>query len=194
MALADLISRLEREAQDRVQAIQDKADAEVRAIEESTEKAVAEIMAHQFERERAERHLGRQRELAVAWRQARTRELEAQRLQIARVLNRARTFLAAIATSPAYAAAVPTHLDEALSFLHGLQPRVRCQAVFAAVLQAAVNRHEGSQLVIDESTGPGFVAEASDGSVVVDNTLAARLARAETRLTIELARKLADGA
>src|SRR5512138_84067 len=112
MALADLISRLEHEAQDRVQAIQDNADAEVRAIEESTEKAVAEIMAHQFEPERAERHFGQQRELAVAWRQARTRELEAQRLQIARVLNRARTFLAAIATSPAYAAAVPTHLDE----------------------------------------------------------------------------------
>ena len=193
MALADLISRLEHEAQDRVQAIQERADAEVRAIEESTEKAVAEIMARQFDRERAERHLVRQRELAIAWRQARTRELEAQRVQIARVLNRARTYLAAIATSPAYAAAVPTHVDEALSFLHGLQPRVRCQLAFAAVLQAAVNRHEGSQLVIDESTLPGFVAEAGDGSVVVDNTLAARLARAETRLTIELARKLADG-
>ena len=32
-------------------------------------------------------------------------------------------------------------------------------------------------LEVDETVGPGFVAEALDGSVVVDNTLAARLAR-----------------
>jgi vacuolar-type H+-ATPase subunit E/Vma4 len=34
------------------------------------------------------------------------------------------------------------------------------------------------------------VVEAADGSVVVDNTLTSRLARAESRLTIDLARKL----
>jgi vacuolar-type H+-ATPase subunit E/Vma4 len=192
MALADLISRLEHEAQDRVRAIHEKADAEVRAIEETTGKMVAEIVSRQFERERAERYLAQQRELAIARRQARARELEAQRAQIARVLNRARTLLREIGASPAYAAAVPRHLDEALSFLEGSQPRVRCRAAFAPLLQAAIDRHDGSQLAIDESIGPGFVAEAGDGSVVVENTLPARLARAEIRLTMALARKLAD--
>ena len=192
MALANLISRLEHEAQDRVRAIQEEADAEVRGIEEVTKKAIGKIMSHQFERERGERHLVQQRELAMARRQARAGELEAQHAQIGRVLNRARMLLSEIGSSPAYAAAVSSHLHEALSFLHGLQPRVRCQAAFAAVLHAAIDRHEGAQLVIDESIAPGFVAEAADGSVVVDETLPMRLARATTRLTMALARKLAD--
>jgi len=46
--------------------------------------------------------------------------------------------------------------------------------------------------VIDESVGPGVVAEAGDGSVTVDNTLATRLARAEARLAIELLRELGN--
>ena len=192
MALADLISRLEHEAHERVRAIQEKADAEVRAIEQATEKAVAEIMSRQFAPDRDERYLVQQRELTMARRQARAGELAAQHVQIGRVLNRARTLLPEIGSSPAYAGAVPSHLHEALSFLHGLQPRVRCQAAFAAILHAAIDRHEGAQLVIDESIGPGFVVEAADGSVVVDYTLAAGLARAESRLTTALARKLAD--
>ena len=192
MALADLISRLEHEAQERVRAIQEKADAEVRAIEQATDAAVAEIMSRQFARERDERDLVQQRELTMARRHSRAGELEAQHALIGRVLNRARTLLPEIGASPAYAGAVPSHLHEALSFLHGLHPRIRCQAAFAAILHAAIDRHEGAQLLIDESIGPGFVAEAADGSVVVDCTLAARFARAHSRFTMALARKLAD--
>jgi vacuolar-type H+-ATPase subunit E/Vma4 len=61
------------------------------------------------------------------------------------------------------------------------------------VLQPAIDCHVGAQLLIDDSIGPGFVAEAADGSVLVDSTITARLARAEPRLTIALARKLTDG-
>ena len=194
MALADLILRLEDEAQDRVRAIREHADAEVRAIEQATEEAIAEIRSRQFEPERAKRYLVQQRELAMARRQARAHELEAQHAQIGRVLNRARTLLPEIGASAAYAAAVPSHLEEALSFLYGLQPHVRCQAAFVPLLKAVIDRHDGSQLVIDESTAAGFVAEAGDGSVLVDDTLPVRLGRAETRLTMALARKLAvDG-
>jgi vacuolar-type H+-ATPase subunit E/Vma4 len=192
MALANLISRLEHEAQDRVRAIEEEADAEVRAIEEATDQAIAEIMSHQFKRQRGERHLVQQRELAMARRQARAGELEAQHAQIRRVLNRARSLVPEMGSSPAYAAAVTSHLHEALSYLHGLQPRVRCQPAFAAVLHAAIDQHDGAQLVTDESIGPGFVAEAADGSVVVDDTLPMRLVRAKPRLTMALARKLAD--
>jgi vacuolar-type H+-ATPase subunit E/Vma4 len=193
MALADLIARLELEAQERVRAIQEKTDAEVRAIEDSTEEAMAQIMTRQFEREREDRGRVRQRELAMARRQARTRELEALHVEIARILNRARGMVPEIAASPSYVGAVTSHLEEALSFLNGLQPRVRCQAAVATVLQSAIDRHVGAQLLIDDSVGPGFVAEAADGSVLVDNTIVARLARAETSLAIALARKLTDG-
>jgi vacuolar-type H+-ATPase subunit E/Vma4 len=109
------------------------------------------------------------------------------------VLDRARALVPEVAASASYAEALPSHLDEALSFLEGVRPRVKCPAAFIAMLQPAAARHEGVELVIDESVGPGIVAEAADGSVIVDNTLAARLARSEARLAIELLRMLGDG-
>lgn len=192
MALSDLISRLEEEAQSQVQAIQREAEAEVRAMNAETDQAITDATARHFERERAGRQALLQRELALARRQARARELEACHAQLARILNRARALVPEIAGSTPYVDALPLHLEEALSFLEGLRPRVRCQAAFAPLLQATLARHDGAELVIDDSTGAGVAVEAADGSVVVDNTLAARLARAETRLAIELLRKLGD--
>ena len=193
MALADLVSRLEQEARNRIQAIQQDADAEVRRIEAATEQAVGEIAVHHFDRQRAGRRTATERELAVARHEARGAELAARRAQLTRILDRARALLPDVAASAAYVGILPAHLEEALSFLEGLRPRVRCQSAVAPVLQDTVDRQPGAQLVIDESVGPGVVAEAADGSVIVDNTLAARLARAEARLTIELRRKLGDG-
>jgi len=189
MGLADLISRLEEEAQGRLHAIETEADAEVRAIEEATERAVAEITARQLEHDRAERETVRQRQLAIARREARARELEARHAQIDRILNRAQALIPDVAASTSYLDVLPAHVDEALSFLVGLRPRVRCQAAFVPIVQSAVDRHEGVQLMIDEAVGPGVIVEAGDGSAVVDNTLAARLARAKTRLIMELSRK-----
>ena len=192
MALSDLISRLEQEAQNQVQAIQRDADVEVQTMEIATEHAIADLTARHLEHERAERGIVYQRELAQARRHARARELEARHAQLSRILERARRLVPEVGASPAYAEALPAHLDEALSFLEGLQPRVRCQPAFAPIVQAAIARHGGAELVIDPSVGPGAVAEATDGSVVVDATLATRLARAEGRLAVELLRQLGD--
>jgi vacuolar-type H+-ATPase subunit E/Vma4 len=193
MALPDLIARLEQEAQSRAEAIQRDADAELRAIEADTERRVHEITASQLEHGRAERHLGRERELAAARRQARAGELQALHTQIRNVLTRARALIPEAAASAPYLEAVPSHLEQALLFVEGLHPRARCQAVFAPLVTPIVTRY-GAQLVLDETVGPGVVVEAGDGSVVVDNTLAARLARAESRLTIDLARTLRESA
>jgi vacuolar-type H+-ATPase subunit E/Vma4 len=192
MALSDLVSRLEQEAQNRVQAIEQEAEVEVRAIEAATEQAVSGITAHYLDRQRAGRRTVEQRELALAHRQARGRELEARRAQLARILDLARSLVPELAAASAYVDVLPAHLGEALSFLEGLRPRIRCQAAVAAVLRDTIARDPGAELVIDESVGPGIVAEAADGSVVVDNTLVARLARAEPRLAIALLRKLGD--
>jgi vacuolar-type H+-ATPase subunit E/Vma4 len=193
MALPDLIARLEQEAQSRVEAIQRDADAGVRAIEAETEQEIEEITTHQLEHGRAGRHVGRERERALARRQARARELEAVHRQIGRILSRARALVPEIARSASYVAALPSHLEQALMFVEGLHPRVRCQAACATVLTSIVTRC-GAQLVVDETIGPGVFVAAGDDSVVVDNTLAARLARSESRLTIELARRLRDPA
>ncbi len=191
MALPDLIARLEQEAQSRAEAIQRAAEAEVRALEDGTEEMVQEITARQLEHGRSERHIGRERERATARRQARAGELEALHAQIRRVLTRARALVPEAAASASYLAAVPSHLEQALLFVEGLHVRVRCQSAFAPLVAPMLDRC-GIPLVLDEHVGPGVVVEAADGSVVVDNTLTARLARAESRLTIELARKLRE--
>jgi vacuolar-type H+-ATPase subunit E/Vma4 len=191
MALPDLIARLEQEAQSRVDAIQRNADAEVRAIEDDTEQTVRELTARQLERGRAERHIAVERERAFARRQARGRELEALHAQLRRIVTRARAVIPEAAASPRYIAVLPSHLEQALRFVEGLHPRVRCQPAYVHVLAPVIAR-SGAELVADDSIGPGVFVEAGDGSVVVDNTLAARLARGERDLIIELARKLRD--
>ena len=194
MALSDLIARLEQEAQVQVQAIQSEADVEVRAIETATERTIAELTARHLEHERDERRVAYQRELAQARREARARELATRHAQLARILERARALVPETGASQAYAEALTAHIDEALSFLDGLRPRLRCQSGFAPIVRAVIARHDGDgELVIDELVGPGVVAEAGDGSVVVDATLATRLGRAEALLMIELLRQLADG-
>jgi vacuolar-type H+-ATPase subunit E/Vma4 len=109
---------------------------------------------------------------------------------LARILERACALVPEVSASSSYLEALPSHLEEALSYLEGTRPHVRCQATFAAALQSIVARHEGATLVIDESVGPGVVAEAADGAVAVDNTLAARLARVESRVAIELLKEM----
>jgi vacuolar-type H+-ATPase subunit E/Vma4 len=191
MALSDLIARLEQEAQSRVEAVQRDADAEVRAIEAEAERRVQEITARELEHGRATRRVGLERERALAQREARARELEALHSQIRRILTRARVLVPEVADSARYVAALPSHLEQALLFVEGLHPRVRCQAACAAVLSPMVARY-GAQLEIDESVAPGVLVDVGDGSVLVDNTLAGRLTRGESRLTIELAHQLRD--
>jgi vacuolar-type H+-ATPase subunit E/Vma4 len=174
-----------------VEAVQRDADAEVRAIEVDAERRVQEITARELEHGRATRRVGLERERALAQREARARELEALHSQIRRILTRARALVPEVADSARYVAALPAHLEQALLFVEGLHPRVRCQAACAAVLSPMVARY-GAQLEIDESVAPGVLVDVGDGSVLVDNTLAGRLTRGESRLTIELARQLRD--
>jgi vacuolar-type H+-ATPase subunit E/Vma4 len=186
VALPDLIARLEDDVERQIETIAQHADAEVRAINDAASQAAAAASASHLARHRAERELAHRRDLARTRRRAHARELEAQRALIDRILDRARAHLQDDAGSPRHQAALSTHLAEALSYLEGLRARVRCSALQAALLRPLVARHPDVELIIDDSVGSGLVAEAADGSVVVDNTLAARLCRIERRLAIEL--------
>lgn len=192
MALPDLIARLEQDAAKEVQAIAGRADADVAAVRAATDRAIAEASASHLEAEHGRRQAAEERELVVARRRARAAELEARHALVARILARARALLPEAARSAAYRAALPAHVEEALSYVEGLRPRVRCQASFAPVLRPLVARHEGAKLVVDESVGPGVMVDAGDGAVTVDNTLAGRLSRIESRLAVELLAETTD--
>ena len=192
MALSDLISRLEQEARAQVQAIEQEASARVHEIETETDQAAADAATRHFAREAARRQRLDQHGLSIARRRARADELAAQHALLARILERARALIPAMAESPTYLDAVPSHLEEALSYLEGLRPRVRCRAVFQAALQPTADRHAGAELVIDELVAPGVIVESGDRTVVIDNTLGARLARIEPTLAIALLRRVDD--
>lgn len=193
MALSDLIARVEQEARTRVDEIVRDTAVAVRAIEVATDAAVIEITERQLAHGRAERRRSGQQTLARAAQQTRARELEARHEQIARIFARARQLIPQVASSQTYALALAAHLEEALSFLQGLRSRVRCQAALVATIRPLVEKYDGVTLEIDEAIGPGVVVETADGSVRVDNTLAARLSRTESRLASELARQLGHG-
>lgn len=190
MALADFIARLEQDAASQVQALQRRADDDVRAVEAASELALAEARAAHIGRRHAERQATLRQELAEARRMARARELDARHTVLARVMDRARGLLPEAARSEEYRRALPTHLADALSYLEGVPCRVRCPPSCEPVLRALAVQHDGVSLEVDESVGPGFVAEALDGSVVIDNTLAARLARMQSQLAVELLREV----
>jgi vacuolar-type H+-ATPase subunit E/Vma4 len=192
MALSDLIARLEEDAARETQAIVERADAEVRAIRAATERAIADASAERLEGQRIERAANRDRDLARTRRDARAEELRARHALLARILDRARALAPETGASESYQRVLPSHLEEALSYVRGLRPRVRCQSAVASVLRPVAAQHDGAEIVIDDAVGPGVVVEAADGSVVVDNTLAARLARIEPKLAVELLAELSD--
>ena len=192
MALSDLIARLEEDAAREMRAIAERADADVQAIRAATERAIAGASAERLEGQRIERAANRDRDLARARRDARGEELKARHALLARVGSRARALAHETGASESYRRVLPSRLEEALSYVQGLRPRVRCQAAVASVLRPVAARHDGAEIVIDETVGPGVVVEAADGSVVVDNTLAARLARIEPKLAVEQLAGLSD--
>ena len=192
MALSDLIARLEEDAAREMRAIAERADADVQAIRAATERAIAGASAERLEGQRIERAANRDRDLARARRDARGEELKARHALLARVGSRARALAPETGASESYRRVLPSHREEARAYVQGLRPRVRCQAAVASVLRPVAARHDGAEIVIDETVGPGVVVEAADGSVVVDNTLAARLARIEPKLAVELLAGLSD--
>jgi vacuolar-type H+-ATPase subunit E/Vma4 len=192
MALPDLIARLEEDAAREMRAIVERADADVQAIGTATERAIAGAAAERLEAERIARAANHDRDLARARREARAEELKARHALLARVFDRARALAPETGASGSYQRVLPSHLEEALSYVQGLCPRVRCQANAASILGPVVARHDGAEIVIDETVGPGLVVEAADGSVLVDNTLAARLARIAPKLAVELLAELGD--
>lgn len=186
MGLQDLISRLERDAERRIAELRDKAQAEAEGL---LAEAARESAAHR-ERELGLRRGARkgryERALAEARQRARADRLRAQHELLARIFTRARELIPEVAASDAYAAALGAHLAEALRYVEGTRAVVRCAPAHLAVVQPLLAARDGVELVEDPSLAPGVVVTTADESVAIDDTLPARLARFEPRLSVEL--------
>lgn len=186
MALSDLIARLERDAEARVQALREKAAAEVAALEAEAARASQVQREHELSSRRAVRRARFEQELADARQRARADRVRAEHTLLSRIFTRARALVPEVGRGPDFAAALRRHLAEALHYVEGVRVVVRCAPEVAPVLVPVLTQRGDAALVEDATLGPGLVVTAADDSVVVDQTLAARLARLEPRLGVEL--------
>jgi len=88
--------------------------------------------------------------------------------------------------SETYASALPERVTEALRFVEGRAVRVRCLPSLAPAMRRAIAGRDDVTLEEVPGMPAGFSILAHDGSVGVDETLAARLERLRARLFIEL--------
>ena len=182
MGLAELVTRLERDADARVDGIEARAREELAAIEKAQERASSDSLAAELATRRAARLAATERELSLARRSADRAVLRARREALDRVLARASELLEGANADPAYRATLGARVRAALGFV-GSDAVVRCRADLAGAL-----RDLGVAVREDPAIGAGFVVEA--GAVRVDETLAARLERMRDAIVMELAAEI----
>lgn len=102
--------------------------------------------------------------------------------------------LASLARHPGLGTLLVATIGDGLTYLPPGAATVRCAAVIAEPVRAALAaaKREDATVRIDDSTPIGVMLEAGDGSVVVDGTLARRLARERPRLSAILAGRLLE--
>jgi hypothetical protein len=171
MALEDLIARLEREAQSRVDAVLEKARAEAAAVDRQAAQDTSRERAAVLAERRARRRAQLDRELGLLRVKLRAAELAARQRVLECIFERARAL--------SRASAVPSQLSAARAYLPG-RLRARCAPDLADAVRAAGIEVAGE--------AQGLVLD--DGDCTIDLSPAALLSRRRAQLFIELAKEL----
>jgi vacuolar-type H+-ATPase subunit E/Vma4 len=167
MALDYLLEALTREAEERAAETVAAARLETERILREARAGVERRLAEAVARREAELRAGAQGAIETARREAARDVLTARAEALARIFARARDILAERVRDPALEPHWSREAAEALTYVPGGNPVVRRPPAAA-----------------------GVVVAAADGSVEVDGTVGALLARLEPRLAVELARDL----
>ncbi|MER2559305.1 MAG: V-type ATP synthase subunit E [Myxococcaceae bacterium] len=186
MALADLIARLEHDADARIAELTAKAEAEARSLFAEASRVKETLRTTELGRRRARRQARLERELADARARARAQVLEARHAVLARIFAQARERLPALGASERWAAVLPHHLEHALRYVEGQRVIVKCAPQLTPLVRQHLTGRDTVTVVEDPQTPAGFVVTTADEGVVIDQTLAARLTRSEQRLAVEL--------
>ena len=194
MALNDLLASLERGARAEADAL--VADARARAAQHQAN-ADARIARRRAESlQTSERTLRASAELAVAHarRAARNRVLEARARAIERVFAAVAAALPAAITTPPYLTVLPARLAAARACLGDSPAALRCAPSLEPALRPLAAASPALAVTPDPAMETGFMLMACDGSLDVDETLTARLARRRPELAVEIARALEESA
>ena len=81
---------------------------------------------------------------------------------------------------------------EVLSYLGDAPATLRCHPALEPAVRKIVEGRPEISVVADPALGPGLWAEAADGSLAVDGTLAGRLRRLRPALSLDVLRDLEE--
>jgi vacuolar-type H+-ATPase subunit E/Vma4 len=189
MSLEELVARLERDAEARVAAIEAKAREEIDAFESERARAASTRDAAELAKKRDARARASERVLSTARRRASSDVLRARHEVFDRAIARAAELLESANGDAAYRASLPARLEDALAHAQETGGAiVRCRADLADAVRTALG--ERAEVRVDEAVASGFVLEAAD--MMIDETLASRLARMRDALVMALAAEVRD--
>lgn len=188
MSIEALLLHLEEDAQREAARLQAAAGASAAEIVGRAEAEVARLRALHLERTTSERRSASQRQVAAARAEAREQFLRARAAVLDRVFERASAQLEATAAAR-YAGSVPHLARDAARYLEGGPARLRCPPDAAPALNEAV-RGLPDIMVEPAAVPAGVMGVSTDGRVLVDNSLAALLARRRADLAIVLAARI----
>lgn len=190
MALDALLSALREEADRTVEQLLGSARDEAARLRAEAnarvEERCADTIATREAKLKADAELARVR----AQRAAAVRVVQARDACLERIFRATEDALARALDSPEYAAAPGALATEALAYFTDVPVVIRCRTSLAGSVRAGTPRSDDVAVVPDDSVPPGVVVEASDGSVIVDNTVEARLRRMRPSLAIEVLERI----
>ena len=192
MGLAELVSRLEHDADARVAAIRAGAAAEVERLRVEGASFAARAREDALAAMREQRRTRLAREMAEVRRRARIEELRAAHALVDRVMARVGELIPDVESDRAYLAAMPERIEDALRYVPQAGGAViRCRPALAPVVRSAIAGREGLRCEEVPDMSVGFTIAAHDGSVDVDVTLSGRLTRLRRWLGTTIAGQVA---
>jgi vacuolar-type H+-ATPase subunit E/Vma4 len=185
----DLVAHLEREAEAEVGRLLAAARLEAAAIEDRAAAEAARRRATETERLEREGATAIRDAMVTMRRDERRRHLVARAAVLDRAFELADGMLRGL-TVGRYRHRLEPMAAEALPYVEGRAASLACPPGAAPAVAAFLTGHPNVRVTTAEDATPGILVQADDGSVVVDNTLPAQLARRRSELAIRLAVRL----
>lgn len=190
MALDALLSALTQEADRAVEQILTAAREDAVRLRAQADALVERRCADAIAAREAELKASAELERVRTQRATAVRAVQSRDACLDRVFGAAAAALESALDAPDKATAPAALATEALAFFSGVPAVVRCRTSFVERVRAVLHSSDEASVVPDDAVAPGVLVEAVDGSVIVDNTVGARLRRLRPSLSIELLQRI----
>ena len=192
MGVDQLLAALERDAAAEAASRIEAARREAEAIATETALRLTRLGAGRLQDHEAQERAAAEARLAAARREARAVVLEARARFLARVLEAARARLGGVLDGPDGEGVLSALLAKALDHTGEADAVIRCAGPLVPRVRAAAGGRARLAVETGSEAGAGVRVHAAEGSVAIDATLEALLARETPSLAIEILRRFEE--